>query len=190
MHGNKHKLKQDRILWCWQDWGWDSHGPDRRHPPVQRRIRTRDGIDKLRCAGSEYRDTDHCTDESGCQRQDLRQDHARTDAGKSRNKFGIPISRAFNVYAPVASLPGLETVGIDIHIGSRLTEPESFEPTYANDVQRIQHTPLIPEVLVNGDQFAIIRECPGFDKIINRVTILEWPRRGRRMSHDQEIRLA
>jgi diaminopimelate decarboxylase len=34
--------------------------------------------------------------------------------------------------------------------------------------------PLIPEVLVNGDQFAVIRQRPTFDEIINRDTIPSW----------------
>ena len=34
--------------------------------------------------------------------------------------------------------------------------------------------PLIPEVLVHGDQFAVIRERPSFDEIINRDTIPPW----------------
>ncbi|MEM8582586.1 MAG: diaminopimelate decarboxylase, partial [Pseudomonadota bacterium] len=34
--------------------------------------------------------------------------------------------------------------------------------------------PLIPEVLVHGDQFAVIRERPTFDEIINRDTIPAW----------------
>ncbi|MEM1373563.1 MAG: diaminopimelate decarboxylase [Pseudomonadota bacterium] len=34
--------------------------------------------------------------------------------------------------------------------------------------------PLIPEVLVQGDQFAVIRPRPTFDDIINRDTIPEW----------------
>ncbi|MEM8979412.1 MAG: diaminopimelate decarboxylase [Pseudomonadota bacterium] len=34
--------------------------------------------------------------------------------------------------------------------------------------------PLIPEVLVQGDQFAVIRPRPTFDEIINRDTIPEW----------------
>ena len=34
--------------------------------------------------------------------------------------------------------------------------------------------PLIPEVLVNGDQFAVIRKRPTFDEMINRDTIPEW----------------
>ncbi|MEC7298149.1 MAG: diaminopimelate decarboxylase, partial [Pseudomonadota bacterium] len=34
--------------------------------------------------------------------------------------------------------------------------------------------PLIPEVLVNGDQFAVIRARPTFDEMINRDTLPEW----------------
>ena len=34
--------------------------------------------------------------------------------------------------------------------------------------------PLIPEVLVHGDHFAVIRERPTFDEILNRDTIPEW----------------
>ena len=33
---------------------------------------------------------------------------------------------------------------------------------------------LIPEVLVNGDQFAVIRQRPTFDEMINRDIIPEW----------------
>jgi diaminopimelate decarboxylase len=34
--------------------------------------------------------------------------------------------------------------------------------------------PMIPEVLVKGDQFAVIRSRPTFDEMINRDTIPEW----------------
>ena len=34
--------------------------------------------------------------------------------------------------------------------------------------------PLIPEVLVHGDQYAVIRRRPTFDEIINKDTIPEW----------------
>jgi diaminopimelate decarboxylase len=34
--------------------------------------------------------------------------------------------------------------------------------------------PLIPEVLVHGRDFAVIRARPGFDEMINRDTIPEW----------------
>ena len=57
--------------------------------------------------------------------------HAKIATGKSENKFGIPISRALEVYAMAAAMPGLKVVGIDVHIGSQLTELEPFELAYA-----------------------------------------------------------
>ena len=57
--------------------------------------------------------------------------HAKIATGKSENKFGIPISRASEVYALAANLPGLEVIGIDVHIGSQLTELEPFELAYS-----------------------------------------------------------
>ena len=56
--------------------------------------------------------------------------HAKIATGKSENKFGIPISRAQEVYALAASLPGLEVIGIDVHIGSQLTDLAPFELAY------------------------------------------------------------
>ncbi len=56
--------------------------------------------------------------------------HAKIATGKSENKFGIPIARAREVYAEAARLPGLEVVGIDVHIGSQLTELAPFEAAY------------------------------------------------------------
>ncbi|WP_298909410.1 diaminopimelate decarboxylase [uncultured Aliiroseovarius sp.] len=56
--------------------------------------------------------------------------HAKISTGKSENKFGIPIARAREVYAEIASLPGLKAVGIDVHIGSQLTELEPFRQAY------------------------------------------------------------
>ncbi len=56
--------------------------------------------------------------------------HAKIATGKSENKFGIPIARARAVYAEAASLPGLEVVGIDVHIGSQLTDLAPFRAAY------------------------------------------------------------
>ena len=56
--------------------------------------------------------------------------HAKIATGKSENKFGIPISRAREVYAHAAALPGLKVIGIDCHIGSQLTELEPFRKAY------------------------------------------------------------
>ncbi len=52
--------------------------------------------------------------------------HEKIATGKSENKFGIPIARAREVYAEAAGLPGLDVVGIDVHIGSQLTDLEPF----------------------------------------------------------------
>jgi len=56
--------------------------------------------------------------------------HEKIATGKKENKFGIPINRARAVYAEAAALPGLEIVGIDVHIGSQLTDLHPFEIAY------------------------------------------------------------
>ncbi len=56
--------------------------------------------------------------------------HAKIATGKSENKFGIPIARARDAYAHAATLPGLKIIGIDVHIGSQLTELEPFRLAY------------------------------------------------------------
>ena len=57
--------------------------------------------------------------------------HEKIATGKAENKFGIPIARARAVYAEAARLPGIEVVGVDVHIGSQLTDLAPFEAAYA-----------------------------------------------------------
>ena len=57
--------------------------------------------------------------------------HAKIATGKSENKFGIPISRAREVYAHAAKLPGLRVSGVDMHIGSQITELQPFDDAFA-----------------------------------------------------------
>ncbi len=64
--------------------------------------------------------------------------HAKISTGRSEDKFGIPIARAREVYALAAALPGLEVIGIDVHIGSQLTDLEPFEIAY-NKVAELTH---------------------------------------------------
>ncbi len=52
--------------------------------------------------------------------------HHKIATGKAENKFGIPISRAREVYARAAKLPGLKVAGVDMHIGSQITELDPF----------------------------------------------------------------
>jgi len=57
--------------------------------------------------------------------------HAKIATGKSENKFGIPIARAREVYARAAELPGIKVVGVDVHIGSQLTELEPYRAAFS-----------------------------------------------------------
>src|SRR6266566_3683324 len=52
--------------------------------------------------------------------------HAKIATGKAENKFGIPLSRARAVYAHAAKLPGLKVAGVDMHIGSQITDLDPF----------------------------------------------------------------
>ena len=57
--------------------------------------------------------------------------HAKIATGKAENKFGIPISRARDVYAQAAKLPGLRVAGVDMHIGSQIVELDPFDDAFA-----------------------------------------------------------
>jgi diaminopimelate decarboxylase len=57
--------------------------------------------------------------------------HAKIATGKAENKFGIPISRAREVYARAARLGGVRVVGVDMHIGSQITELDPFGDAFA-----------------------------------------------------------
>ena len=52
--------------------------------------------------------------------------HAKISTGKAENKFGIPFARAREVYSRIAELPNVEAVGVDMHIGSQITDLEPF----------------------------------------------------------------
>lgn len=53
--------------------------------------------------------------------------HAKISTGKFGDKFGIPISRARDVYAFAAKLPGLSVAGVDMHIGSQIVDLEPYD---------------------------------------------------------------
>jgi len=78
--------------------------------------------------------------------------HAKIATGKSENKFGVPISRARDVYAYAATLPGLTVRGVDMHIGSQITDLRPYDDAFAlladfvralrADGHRIEHVDL------------------------------------------------
>jgi len=59
------------------------------------------------------------------------QTHAKISTGKKENKFGVAWDKAQALYARAARLPGIEVVGVDVHIGSQLTRLEPFAAAFA-----------------------------------------------------------
>ena len=57
--------------------------------------------------------------------------HKKISTGKAENKFGVPLSRAREVYARAAKLPGIAIEGADMHIGSQLTDLEPFDEAFS-----------------------------------------------------------
>ena len=56
--------------------------------------------------------------------------HAKITTGTAETKFGIPFTRAREAYAHAAKLAGIEIVGVDVHIGSQITDLEPFETAF------------------------------------------------------------
>jgi diaminopimelate decarboxylase len=56
--------------------------------------------------------------------------HAKISTGKKENKFGIAYKRARDIYKHAAGLPGIEVTGIDMHIGSQITELQPFDDAF------------------------------------------------------------
>ena len=56
--------------------------------------------------------------------------HAKISTGKASNKFGIAWNGIAKAYARAAALPGIKVQGIDLHIGSQLTELAPFEQAF------------------------------------------------------------
>ncbi len=56
--------------------------------------------------------------------------HHKITTGRAEDKFGISYARAVDVYARAASLSALDVAGIDMHIGSQITELAPFEQAF------------------------------------------------------------
>ncbi len=64
--------------------------------------------------------------------------HAKIATGKSENKFGIPLTRAREVYRQAAQSPGVRVTGVDIHIGSQITDLEPYDEAFARLAEFVQ----------------------------------------------------
>jgi diaminopimelate decarboxylase len=56
--------------------------------------------------------------------------HEKISTGKAENKFGVPISRAEEIFARLSSMPGLNLRGVAVHIGSQLSSLDPFEVAF------------------------------------------------------------
>lgn len=65
--------------------------------------------------------------------------HPYISTGLKENKFGIPSDVVFETYQYAATLPHLDIIGIDCHIGSQLTETQPFEDALDRVIQMIEH---------------------------------------------------
>jgi len=75
--------------------------------------------------------------------------HAKITTGTSETKFGIPFSQARGAYAKASTLGGIAIVGIDVHIGSQITELEPFDAAFRRVAELV--------LILRGDGHAITR---------------------------------
>jgi diaminopimelate decarboxylase len=57
--------------------------------------------------------------------------HAKITTGTKENKFGVDIARAPEVFERARNRPGVQAVGVALHIGSQLTELAPFRAAFA-----------------------------------------------------------
>jgi len=75
--------------------------------------------------------------------------HAKITTGTAETKFGIPFTRAREAYAHAAAHPHIEVVGIDVHIGSQITDLEPFEAAFTRVAELVK--------ILRGDGHSITR---------------------------------
>src|ERR1700754_3269389 len=67
--------------------------------------------------------------------------HAKISTGKSENKFGVPLVHARDVYARAAKLPGIKVTGVNVHIGSQITDLNPLETAFRKLTDFVQTLP-------------------------------------------------
>lgn len=76
--------------------------------------------------------------------------HAKISTGKAENKFGVPISKARLAYKQAAALPNIKVQGVDVHIGSQLTQLAPFEEAYKRIAQ------LVTDLRADGHEINVV----------------------------------
>lgn len=65
------------------------------------------------------------------------QTHAKISTGKAENKFGIDRQHIMALYQAAQHLPGLNVVGLAVHIGSQITDFSAFGKAFASISQLV-----------------------------------------------------
>ncbi len=104
--------------------------------------------------------------------------HEGISTGKADNKFGIPLKEAEKIYKYANGLKNIKIVGIDVHIGSQISDLSSFEKTFSHLSKLIERLKkekiLIKHIDVGGGlgiKYSEIDEDPDikeYGKIIER----------------------
>ena len=77
--------------------------------------------------------------------------HENISTGKADNKFGIPIGNAKEIYQYASKLDKIKVVGIDVHIGSQISDLNAFRQTFEHLKKLIYDLKDINIVLENID---------------------------------------
>ena len=64
--------------------------------------------------------------------------HAKITTGTAETKFGIGFAHAREIYKKAASLKGIEIVGVDVHIGSQITDLEPFAAAFGRVAELVK----------------------------------------------------
>ena len=76
--------------------------------------------------------------------------HDKIATGRKEDKFGVPIGLACDLYQIAGTLPGIDVVGVDLHIGSQLTQLSPFRTAF------LRLADLIKQLKALGHQIAQI----------------------------------
>jgi len=77
--------------------------------------------------------------------------HEKISTGKAENKFGVPISRAEELFAALANQPGLDLRGVTVHIGSQLSNLDPLERAFTRVGELISSLRAQGRVITHAD---------------------------------------
>ena len=64
--------------------------------------------------------------------------HAKITTGTAENQFGVPWTRARDIYLKARVLKGIRMVGVDLHIGSQITDLAPFEAAFTRAIELVR----------------------------------------------------